>query len=318
MAEKNLDDEATQYMDPASLKANNQSVQQRTKETIIDTPAPQTTVEKKDKKKSRLVSTAASAGTGVLIGGIAGVTMSMKAPDAVETSEESPNHSEVLSNPELVDNEVMVATGVNDDMSFGEAFAEARAEVGPGGVFEWHGNLYGTYTADEWASMSADEKAEYNSHFAWNNIDASESDIHGDFAVSTDVGEPIPVEVGTGPEIAENNVNDDNVIYVHEEVSEPEIEVLGIAQDSETGSIYAGVEIGGQEAILVDIEGDGVFDALVSDFDGDGEITDNEIIGIENANLTVDDVLASMNDNSNLMTGYDDAGNMNNGMIYDA
>ena len=42
-----------------------------------------------------------------------------------------------------------VAT-VEDDMTFAEAFQSARAQVGPGGVFEWHGGVYGTYTADEW------------------------------------------------------------------------------------------------------------------------------------------------------------------------
>lgn len=45
-----------------------------------------------------------------------------------------------------------------DDMPFDEAFATARAEVGPGGVFHWHGGLYGTYYVDEWSAMSEDER----------------------------------------------------------------------------------------------------------------------------------------------------------------
>ena len=50
---------------------------------------------------------------------------------------------------------------VSDDMSFSEAFAAARAEVGPGGVFVWHGGVYGTYYETEWNAMSPSERAEF-------------------------------------------------------------------------------------------------------------------------------------------------------------
>ena len=40
---------------------------------------------------------------------------------------EDDNHKEELSNPEWVDDDIAVATTVNDDMSFDEAFAAARA-----------------------------------------------------------------------------------------------------------------------------------------------------------------------------------------------
>ena len=50
---------------------------------------------------------------------------------------------------------------VNNGMSFDEAFSAARAEVGPGGVFVWHGGIYGTYYETEWDAMSDDQKTEY-------------------------------------------------------------------------------------------------------------------------------------------------------------
>ncbi|GHT29260.1 hypothetical protein AGMMS49574_05540 [Bacteroidia bacterium] len=50
---------------------------------------------------------------------------------------------------------------VSDDLSFGEAFAAARAEVGPGGTFEWHGKEYGTYYKDEWDNMDPGERNQY-------------------------------------------------------------------------------------------------------------------------------------------------------------
>ena len=50
---------------------------------------------------------------------------------------------------------------VSDSMSFSEAFAAARAEVGPGGSFTWHGKVYGTYYKNEWDSMSSQEQRDF-------------------------------------------------------------------------------------------------------------------------------------------------------------
>ena len=62
-----------------------------------------------------------------------------------------------------------------DAHSFSDAFAQARAELGPGGVFEYHGKLYGTYYESEWRHMSAHDRAEFqrialNHHHPVNNI----------------------------------------------------------------------------------------------------------------------------------------------------
>jgi len=61
--------------------------------------------------------------------------------------------------PEVSD--LPVATGVTDDMTFSEAFAAARQEVGAGGMFYYHGHAYGTYYENEWNNMSGDDKADY-------------------------------------------------------------------------------------------------------------------------------------------------------------
>lgn len=74
--------------------------------------------------------------------------------------EEQSDTVEPVEAASLVPDSLNVAH-VNDSMSFGEAFAAARAEVGPGGVFYWHGGVYGTYYADEWNAMTAEDKHEY-------------------------------------------------------------------------------------------------------------------------------------------------------------
>jgi len=72
---------------------------------------------------------------------------------------------------------------INDDgMSFSEAFLDARNELGAGGVFEWNGQSYNTFLAEEWGNMSneqhnewaslpTDDKLEY-----YSNIDESDFD----------------------------------------------------------------------------------------------------------------------------------------------
>lgn len=44
-----------------------------------------------------------------------------------------------------------------DALTFGEAFRSARESLGPGGVFEWHGNFYNTYTEEEYSRLTEDD-----------------------------------------------------------------------------------------------------------------------------------------------------------------
>ncbi|QDK78878.1 hypothetical protein EXU85_09775 [Spirosoma sp. KCTC 42546] len=59
--------------------------------------------------------------------------------------------------PEDVD----VAGKTTDDMSFAQAFETARAEVGVGGVFSWHGHWYNTFEKEEWGSLSLVQRQEF-------------------------------------------------------------------------------------------------------------------------------------------------------------
>lgn len=61
----------------------------------------------------------------------------------------------------IIHTDAPFADGINDLMSFGEAFKAARLEVGAGGIFEWKGNLYNTYYKEEWDTMDKSEKAEF-------------------------------------------------------------------------------------------------------------------------------------------------------------
>lgn len=109
---------------------------------------------------------------GLAIGAVAMTLVSGREADD-EVNEITFDENAEVVNPETIvpDGEVEFAQGVNDEMSFAEAFEAAREEVGAGGAFVWHGEVYGTYTEAEWNGMSKDEQSEWASHFTWNQND---------------------------------------------------------------------------------------------------------------------------------------------------
>lgn len=240
----------------------------------------------------------------VVIGGVSGIMFgagatlltsaitSDKGEEPVEKPE--PVNPEPETNPNehpLTDGEVPLAHNVNDSMSFGEAFAAARAEVGPGGVFEWHGQLYGTYYADEWNSMSAAERAEYNSHFAWSGGSHTGGSHAGG---GSHGGETHHHEEPVKPVTPDKPVGPDKPVVTHDNdhkvfnVEGHEIRVGSISHNSD-GSNNAAVAIDGKPALLMDINGDGVFDGIAQDLNGDNVINGNELTDMS-FKVSVDDL----------------------------
>lgn len=135
------------------------------------------------KKKNKKISTGATVGIGV--GAVAAGAVATAAMPHFTFGQENGNPVAVDSNP-ISDQEVQdennelgqnvdpgveghsleisdlpVATSVTDDMTPAEAFAAARQEVGPGGIYYYHGHAQGTYYESEWNSMSDDDKEDY-------------------------------------------------------------------------------------------------------------------------------------------------------------
>lgn len=302
------DDEATQYQNPddEATQFEDTTAEQTSNETT-ETSSNNDEVEVKAAKGGTWKRAAIGAGSGLLIGGVATFLMGMKpTPDDNHDGDKKPdgNHKEELSNPEWVDDDIAVATTVNDDMSFGEAFAAARAEVGPGGCFEWHGNVYGTYTADEWNNMTAEERADWSDHFSWNHIDHSQSNVahhsttaqHTSNATAQATANDDDIEVVSVNHNENNDIaqNQQNVHQTSNEVevqsAEPEIEILGVVHDSETNANIGGMTIDGQDVILIDVDNDLAFDYMAADANGNGQIDQNELVDIQGQNLTVNDL----------------------------
>ena len=181
-----------------------------------------------------------------------------------------------------------VATGVSDDMSFSQAFAAARAEVGAGGAFEWHGQVYGTYYKNEWDGMSAQERHDFEvAAIRGSHAEASghTSSAHADhYAVD---------------ETADKYTHDGQSEYTQHDtvqvdtVDDDEVRILGLesVQGEDGGQVnIAAFDINGEHAMLVDIDNDQVMDVLVHDDNGDGQISEDEIQNISEYNITVNDI----------------------------
>lgn len=315
---QNPEDEATQFENTTSQQSND------------ETSAPSTgeAAEAKTSKQNMWKRMATGAGSGLLIGSVATVLMGMDKPgkhdeldDNNGEEKQEGNHREVLTNPDWVDNDIAVATCVNEDMSFGEAFAAARAEVGPGGCFEWHGNVYGTYTAEEWNSMTADQRAEWSDHFSWNHIDHSHSNVaqHSTTAHTSSSTSTAQVETDDDIEIVSVEHSETNHVAqtgsqdgitqtsgeVEVEVYEPEIEVIVVVHDEETNANIAGMTVDGQEVILIDVNNDMIFDYMGMDVDGNGQIDQHELVDFQDQNLSVNDLGGFSNPTGNYYADND-------------
>ena len=108
----------------------------------------------------------------VLLGGVPGILMgaglvyASKADAANYNKEELAEQysANVPDSEKLVNNvseESLPVAKLHNELSFGEAFAQARAEVGSGGVFIWHGGIYNTYTVEEWNAMTPQQKIDF-------------------------------------------------------------------------------------------------------------------------------------------------------------
>jgi len=273
-----INDEQTQYDE--TLHDN------RNAQTVMDDNSQNHTTGKKKKKGTRFaaglgVAAAAGAGATILSGS---TTKAATAEQETEAVAEQANLNEEI--PAWSDGEVPVATGDYEDMSFSEAFAAARAEVGPGGAFEWHGKVYGTYLRDEWQNMSAEERAEYENHFSWSHH--SSSSDHQNNLVQDDSHNGATID--DSEDFTAEVVEDESDATEGQTDEVPVVEVIGVEHSEELDANVAVVTVDDNEVMLVDVDNDESFDILTADVNGDGSVSENEVFDIRESNITVSDL----------------------------
>ena len=247
----------------------------------------------------------------IALGSVAGVfaAKNVDVEEVVEEINASTSGPVEQSIPEPI-GEIEVATGVNNDMTFDEAFTAAREEVGAGGVFEWNGTVYGTYYETEWNSLTAEEQAQF-SHEAMGIPYEPEAmteeptepvvaEVEPE-AIAEEPTEPVVAEVEpeaiaeepTEPVVAEvesEAIAEEPTDAVVAEV-EPEVRVVDQAQWEENGNVYTAsdVRIDDEQYILIDENG-GVVEAMMADFNGDEIITEDEIMEITDMQIQQEDL----------------------------
>ena len=251
---------------------------------------------------------AAGAAGGLLIGGASAALMGMAKADTA-----NPDAPADDARPDWAVGDVKIAENVSDDMSFNEAFAAARAEVGPGGAFEWHGGVYGTYTAQEWNSMSAAERAEYGDNFNWNHLDQSHSNVaqHSSHASQSHHAAAQHHDQSTahhtepahdGPHQQDDDIHVTRVDHpttpgseqphvqptvAHHDTPSGEIEVIGVVHDDSDNTNVGFLRIDGHDAVVIDVDNDLSFDVMGVDVNGDGHFQSDEAVNIQGQGLTV-------------------------------
>lgn len=303
-----MKNEETAYSEKTQYEESQVNVQPE-KENVENKSTEKENSEKENSGKEPLWKKAASGmGMGILLGSISSfaTTKAFAGEENEEVEEETVSEEQ----PAWSDGDVDIASGVTDDMSFSQAFSAARAEVGSGGCFEWRGNVYSTFTAEEWNSMSAEEKAEYNDHFSWGGSGASEnnetaaeksaanetvandatSQSNGGQAAGTRTAESQASESQTSDNHTSNNQASGNNTAENQNGEEGDVEVVDVWHFNDIGGNGAHVKIDGEDYLLVDYDGDGKFDVAAADFNGDGHFSDDESADISDLDLKVSDL----------------------------
>ena len=241
---------------------------------------------------------AAFAGAGGFAAGVAAAVGAGRAnalaTEPVVEVNEAPASAEIPEEPEIVDVENVNGTAqvdggipiaeVDDSLSFSRAFRAAREQVGPGGVFVWHGKVYNTFTAEEWASMSPAEHADFGNHLNIVYDEPARTTVHVQRTPAAPVEHPAP-NVQTETPHAKGPQSDT--------ANDADVRILGVEHvRADDGSEMVLGAFGNEHeaVILADIDNDGVFDVGAYDENGNGRIDPNELHDISEHQYQVSDM----------------------------
>lgn len=218
---------------------------------------------------------------GVILGGIPGILLGAGGVIATEA----------FASDAIPQSEIPVAHTPNDDMSFSDAFVAAREEVGPGGAFVWHCNVYSTYRADdpEWIAMGPDGQAAHCGEILMQVHPETYSPNGNDISVVLEDNN------GSGEVPPENDPDNslNNTIEDPEPV-EADVQITDIVSNPETGETAAVGQVDGLLTVFIDEDGDGVVDTILHDDNNDGQVGSDEIYSAEGSNITISELSQQM------------------------
>ncbi len=222
-------------------------------------------VSKLSKKQKEVLMSSGVAFAGLAAGAGAFTMLSFTDEPTVDAAE---NAEVTVSTDEsvVIELDAPVSSAVSESMSFNQAFAAAREELGPGGLFVFEGDLYHTYTASEWNNMSEADRMDFSSSISvQNTVDAPAS-----------APESNPEPVATSEQTVDNQQTTDNSV---------DLDIIGYDLDNDgTADLYVfDLDENQIPDILIDSNGDGVFDQVIMnvDFESDAPIESYESFDVE-------------------------------------
>lgn len=260
-----------------------------------DPMATQSVMDTNEKKRRKNVAAAIAAGVGGIGIGAAGILLTSfaKGEDKPAAAPSNENGETNTLADQTTDGEIPVAHSVTDDMSFSEAYAAARAEVGPGGAFSWHGQVYSTYTAAEWNAMSPQEQASFNDHFTFfqdggghSNPQSAHSPANSNYVAENHQTTHTPEQTQeTKPTTHEHQP-------VHHQTPASESEWIVVHDEASGMNQAITINKDGKIMVYFDDNGDETFDYLWVDLNGNGNLEGEEIASLKELGytLTVKDV----------------------------
>ena len=181
---------------------------------------------------------------------------------------------------------VLKETVVSDDLSFKHAFETARTELGPGAVFHWRGNIYNTYTAEEWKSMSSEEKNTFAQRV---NPEVYPSDINTNQLANANVAEDSTDFSHHDIDSSQEDVSIvNNTESTVDQTSDDDVRVIGYGDvDLANGRSITveELEINGQRVAVIDVDKDGVGDFAMSDLNHNQQADEGEIIDLHTGDV---------------------------------
>lgn len=185
------------------------------------------------------------------------------------STEQTTEHSQALHQNYNFAGTSPVAS-IDTGLSFDDAFAMARTEVGPGGVFCWNGGVYSTFTTEEWNGMTEAEQAAFAKSVPV-VVPASEITRLPDNS-SPEIEVEVPTEE-EGEVVAETSTEDES--HVSDLVDATINEEFDVIDNAEI--VAVGTE-DGHLKVSYDVNGDGETDFSIIDVDHSISITNEDII----------------------------------------
>lgn len=197
----------------------------------------------------------------VTIGGFTGILMGAVATYGVQAAMNNEDSASESNNN--------VPVGF-DSLSFKDAFNAARAQMGPGGVFEWRGNLYNTYTAAEWDAKTHQEKVQFAKQVTPQPVEDDDVQI---------------ASLPKDEDVADNSFNPDNMQTVNNNVTndDDDVHVVGFGEVELPNGRTVTVEeldYNGQRVAVIDFNQDGTPDVAMSDLNGNHRADEGEVIDL--------------------------------------